>query len=476
VGFLIKNGTIFNMRKIQFLKPKEINKLQKEAGVYFFYGKEKKPIYIGKANNLKERVKNHFQQSTYKDNFFINEVKKIGYITLKSEIEALILESELIKKYQPKFNVIFRDDKNYFYVGITKEDWPRIFITHQPQKNSKFQNPNSKIDYIGPFVGGTALKETLKILRKIFLYRSCKTLPKKPCLWYELNRCPAPCLIVKESKENQELQKQAEQRKKEYQRSIENLKMVLEGKKENLLSRLEKEMKEYAKNQEFEKAAKVRDQIESLKEVFSHKFLFYSKPTEKNQEKENIGKLLQKTLLLPKVPQRIEGYDISHLKGKNMVGSMVVFKLSRIKVSSNFSQKCGCEYKPDKKEYRLFKIKTVEGQNDTACLKEVIKRRLSHSEWTFPDLIYVDGGKGQFNAAKSVIESQNLKIPIISLAKKKNILYTSILEKPLLLDKLPKKIKITILYLRDESHRFAISYHKKLRAYEFTNSDANLRI
>ncbi len=452
------------MIKQRKIKINNINNLPQSPGVYLFYGKEKKPLYIGKAVNLRERVKNHFKQPTYKDNLFISEIKKIGYIPLQSEIEALILESQLIKNCQPKFNVLLRDDKNYFYVGITQEDWPRVFITHQP--NLKIKNLKLNIKYVGPFVGGTALKETLKTLRKIFPYRSCKTLPKKPCIWYELNRCPAPCLIEKEIKENPELAKQAKKRKKEYQKNIKNLKMVLEGKKETILSRLEKEMKNYSKNQEFEKAAKIRDQIESLKEVLSHKNLFYSQPPN-NSKKENIGKLLKTTLSLPRIPKRIEGYDISHIQGQDMVGSMIVFKLSLI-YANNGANLREYKYLPDKKNYRKFKIKTVRNQNDTACLKEVVQRRFSHQEWQFPDLIYVDGGKGQFNAAKSMLESQNLKIPIISLAKKKNILYTSTFEKPLLLDKLPQIVKMTILRLRDESHRFAILYHKKLRSYEFT--------
>ncbi len=164
----------------------QIENLPKEVGVYFFYDKKRKLLYIGKANNLKERVKNHFNQPSYRDNLFIKEVEKIGYTLLSSEIEALILESQLIKKLQPKFNVFFRDDKQYFYVGITKESWPRIFLTHQTK--IKDQKLKCKDVFIGPFTDGVSLKQTLKILRKIFPYRSCKSFPKRPCLWYHLNR------------------------------------------------------------------------------------------------------------------------------------------------------------------------------------------------------------------------------------------------------------------------------------------------
>ncbi|HQD89013.1 MAG TPA: UvrB/UvrC motif-containing protein [Candidatus Pacearchaeota archaeon] len=447
-----------NQMRMKTLKPSQLSSLPRQPGVYLFYGKEKSPLYIGKSSDLRERVKNHFNQPNYKDNLFINQVEKIGYIPLESEIEALILESQLIKKYQPKFNVLFRDDKNYFYVGFTKENWPRVFITHQP--NLKIKNLKLNIEYIGPFVGGTALKETLKILRKIFPYRTCKTLPKKPCLWYELNRCPAPCLIEKELKEKTEFKKQLDKRKKDYQKNIKKLKIILKEGKEKLIKDLKKEMEEFAKNEEFEKAAKVRNQITALEGVFSHKIIFYPE-----KQMEDAGKLLKESLKLPKIPKRIEGYDISHIQGKEMVGSMVVFKLSQIYANNGTNLR---EYKPDKKEYRRFKIKMVKGQNDVACLKEVIKRRLSHPEWPYPDLIYVDGGKGQFNAVATALkETGNSKIPVISLAKKKKILYNLISIKPLSLDNLPQVVKITILCLRDEAHRFAIFYHKKLRSHQY---------
>jgi len=448
------------------LKPSQLSSLPRQPGVYLFYGKEKSPLYIGKASHLRERVKNHFQQPNYKDNLFIGQVKKIGYIPLKSEIEALILESQLIKKYQPKFNVLFKDDKNYFYVGFTSEDWPRVFITHQPKNELK--KPKSyklKADYVGPFVGGNALKETLKILRKIFPYRSCKTLPTRkavtrPCLWYQLDRCPAPCLIEREIKEKPELKKQFEKRKEKYQEDIKKLKIILKKGKEKLIRDLKKEMEDFAKNEEFEKAAKVRNQIRALEGVFSHKILFYPE-----KQMEDAGKLLKKSLKLPKIPKRIEGYDISNIQGKEMVGSMVVFKLSRIYANNDTNLR---QYEPDKKEYRHFKIKTVNDQNDIACLKEIIKRRFAHPKWPFPDLIYVDGGKGQLNAVATTLkETGNSKIPVISLAKKKNILYNLNSKESISLDNLPQVVKMTILYLRDEAHRFAISYHQKLRKKSF---------
>lgn len=447
------------MEKIKIIKTNELSLLPQKCGVYFFFGKNKALLYIGKASDLRDRAGTHFKQPNYRDNLFIDKVKKVGYIVLESEIEALIEEAKLIKKRQPKFNVLFRDDKNYFYVGITKEDWSRIFITHQPYLKT-YKLKNLKTEYIGPFVGGGALKQTLKTLRKIFPYRTCKTLPKKPCLWHQIERCPAPCLI----KKNSAFEKKVKEKKKEYKNNIRKLKLALKEGRRKTISELKKEMRKKSKSQEFEKAGEIRDKIKMLEDVFSHKFLFYP---ETKTKKENIGKLLKESLSLSKIPKRIEGYDISNIQEKEMVGSMTV--LSRI--SANFETNSR-EYIFNKNEYRKFKIKTVKGQNDIACLKEVIKRRFGHPEWALPDLIFIDGGKGQLNAAKKALrqtagDGKQTEIPIISLAKKENILYNSNLKKSLSLDNLPEKVKIIILRLKDESHKFAISYHRKLRSRKF---------
>ena len=324
--------------KFKYLTKDKISQLPESPGIYAFI-KRKRFLYIGKAINLRKRVKSHFQRPAYRDNFFINCVSRIGYIKADSEIKALILEAKLIKKYQPKYNVAWRDDKNYFYIGITKELFPRIFITHQTRikdKKSKLKNK-----FIGPFVNGKKLKEKLKELRKIYPYRTCENLPRKPCLWYHLNQCPAPCL-------------------------------------------------------------------------------FKSK--------------------------RVEAYDISNIQGKNATGSMVTF----------------INGKPDKNFYRRFKIKFSNKPNDVAMIKQVLLRRFNHPEWGLPDLILIDGGKTQLNAALSAT-----KIPAIALAKKRNELYMKNLEKPVLLKDLPREVFNLILQLRDEAHRFAKKYHLKLRDIDF---------
>lgn len=453
--------------KLKKLKPSQLSSLPRQAGVYIFYGAKKSSLYIGKASNLKERIKNHFQQPTYKDNLFVNKVKKIGYIPLESDIEALIFESQLIKKYQPKFNILFRDDKKYFYVGITQEGWPRIFLTHQPYLET-YKLKNLQTDFIGPFTDGGALKQTLKILRKTFPYRTCKVLPKRPCLWYNLGRCPAPCLIEREKKIRKTLKKETDFRKRDYKEDIKKLSLILKGKRRRLILKLEKEMENMAGLEEFERAAKIKNQIESLERIFSHKkILTETSLTPLKEKKINVGVLLKKSLGLSKIPKKIEGYDISNIKAREMAGSMVTFRLSKIPrdIEEGLWR---FQYTPDKSRYRRFKIKTVKKQNDIACLKEIIKRRLSHQEWKLPDLIFVDGGKSQLNAAKEIIGQFSKKeIPIISLAKRKNLLYNVISKKPLPLDKFPQEVKMTILHLRDESHRFAISYHKTLREKVF---------
>lgn len=221
----------------------KINLLPKTAGVYGFFA-GKKILYIGKAINIKKRVKNHLQKPGFQDRALLNQVKQFAFIETGSEIEALLLEAKLIKKYQPKYNTIWKDDKNYFYVGATKEPLPMVSLTHQTQ--------NSKIKYIGPFVDGKAIKEVLRLLRRVFPYYTKKH-GTKLCPWCHLNLCPGPSPD-----------------KKEYQTSIKNLISVLKGKKKSVLNNLKKEMEAASKNKDFEKAAKLRDQVEALEKIASH--------------------------------------------------------------------------------------------------------------------------------------------------------------------------------------------------------------
>ena len=469
------------MKKFKFLKKEGVKKLPKKPGVYCF--KERKILYIGKASNIRKRVKNHFQQPGFKESIFLDKTKKIGFIKADSEIEALILEANLIKKFLPKYNVVWRDDKNYFYVGIAKEGFPRVFLTHQPFWESRVRNQesrtkkkkpynssfiihNSKFQFIGPFVDGKALKQTLKILRKALPYRTCKILPKRPCLWYQLGRCPAPCLLksLKESpygdprggaKLSSQIPGLREKIKKECQRNARNLLKILQGKRNQVLRNLKKEMKRAADLQNFEKAAKIRDKIFSLEKVILNARLPALEVTDPGKQAKildwpQIQKILKKILKTEKKIKRIEAYDISNISGKLAVGAMVTF--IRGQAAKEF--------------YRKFKIKISGRPSDIAMIKEILSRRLQHPEWGWPDLVLIDGGITQLNAALKIKKQKaksKKKIIVASLAKKGNKLYIENRKRPIFLKNLPREIFNLILQLRDEAHRFAISYHRKLR-------------
>lgn len=407
------------MNKFKFLKKGKIIKLPKAIGLYAF-SDGKKILYIGKAVNIKERIKQHKE--------LLGLAKQLGYIETDSEIKALILEANLIKKYQPKYNIVWRDDKNYFYVGITKEDFPRIFWTHQIKLKPKTYNLKPK--YIGPFIEGTALKRTLTYLRKVFPYYTTKKHPRGGCLWCSLKLCPGPNPV-----------------KSEYQKNIKNLISVLEGSNKNVLNNLKREINRFSALQEYEKAAKIRDKITALEKVISHARVFESEiETPKNWEKTH--KILQKILKTEKEISRIEAYDVSNIQGKEATGSMVTF----------------IKGLPDKNFYRRFRIKIQGKPNDVAMIKEVLSRRFKHTEWLYPDLILIDGGKPQLNIVKQQCVRPGLaQIKGVALAKKENKLFIERRKKPILLKSLPREIFNLILQLRDEAHRFAIAYHRKLR-------------
>ena len=431
------------MAKFKYFKKENISSLPQKPGVYAF-SKRKKFLYIGKAGKIKNRVRNHFSQPVFKDTLFTKETDRIGYIETDSEIEALILEAELIKKHKPKFNILWKDDKNYFYAGVTKEEFPRVFITHRPQLSTT--NYKLQTNYIGPFVDGRALKDSLKALRKVFPYRSCKRIPKKPCLWYQLKLCPGPCTL--KTKLADQIPNFKEKVKKESQENTQNLIKVLEGKKFQAVKNLKKEMKEASLQEKFERAGKLRDKIEALENILEHSQIFKDWQKKREINWPEAKKTLRKVLGIKKNIIRIEGYDISNISGKEAVGSMVVFGKG----------------KPQKSKYRKFKIKMEQKPNDTAMIGEVLKRRLRHKEWSYPQVILIDGGRGQFNTAVSS-KAQNSKsksIKVMALAKKKNELFLEN-KKPIFLESLPSNFSSLILQIRDESHRFALKYHKILR-------------
>jgi len=415
-----------------YLKEK-ISNLPRTPGTYLFENADGEVIYVGKASNLRSRVRSYFQNSHDTHNSakraMIADIADVTVYECQSEIEALILESQLIKKYDTKYNVLLRDDKSYAYVAFTKEDFPRVFVTHQTELEAK---PDA-YEYLGPFISADSLRQTLRILRKIFPYRSCKTMPKVPCVYYTINRCSAPCagLIAK----------------MEYQDTLRKIKDFLKGHKQQLLTELREKMNWYAEHQQFERAAELRDELEALQNVSLHKGVIrQSQNTSMHAVRD-----LQNVLGLDKLPNRIEGYDSSHLHGKQATVSMVVAENGRMKRS----------------EYRSFKIRGAPPEGDDYYnLNHALRRRFNHRDWKTPDLILIDGGKGQRSAAleaqKAAPHPEYQSIPIISLAKQEEEVFVPGREEPLFIPQPSRALKL-LQRVRDEAHRFAVQYHQKLR-------------
>jgi len=542
------------------------------SGVYLMHDKNDEIIYIGKAKNLKKRVKSYFikNHDSPKLIVMVPQIIRFDFIITDSEVEALILESHLIKKHKPKYNVLLKDDKHFPWFLITDEQYPRIIVTRKADK--KFQ----KGKYFGPYTNARAMYSTLELIKKMFPLKQCKNprFKDRPCMYHQINKCLAPCQKLVSSEDYKEVVKQVE--------------LFLSGKQSELLAELKNQMEIFAEKQEFEKAARYRDSyFDVLKAVGKQKVV--SENTDINQDiigfardnaimsiallKVRDGRLIAKedfdirlndihtpyealiafiqeyyqlvdaseipkelllcceieedeskiikewltlkkgskvTLLTPNVnshasiritmkhelvemanknaastleslkvsemaslqndwneigcyiqeklnllnfPNRIECFDISHIQGTNTVASMVVF----------------INGKPYKSEYRKYKIRTLaEGQTDDfASMKEVIKRRyqklLRDKEQIFPDLIIVDGGKGQLSSTLESLEELGLNnLSIVSLAKKFEEIYLPEQSNPVVF---PANSKALFLFqqVRDEAHRFAISYHRKLR-------------
>ncbi|MEK7181202.1 MAG: excinuclease ABC subunit UvrC [Patescibacteria group bacterium] len=401
-------------------------------GVYIMKNAKGEILYIGKAVNLKRRVSSYFQKAhEYRIEKLVSQIRKIDYEKTDTGLEALILESDLIKKHQPPFNVLEKDDRSFLYVEITKEKFPRVLLVRGKDKANSYSSNSQRLTsniYYGPFISSSAIREAMKIIRRIFPYSthnlktpltSGYTLNPKPCFDYGLGLCPGTCVGAISQKD--------------YAKNIKNIKLFFAGKKKKILESLKKEIRVLSKNLEFEKAEKTKHQIFALQHIQDTAFI---------SESEVISpKLLVNS-------RRIEGYDISNISGTSAVGSMVVFMNG----------------KPERSSYRKFKIYTVKGPDDTGMIKEILSRRLRHKEWPFPDLILIDGGGGQINAAKSALVVAGLKIPVIGIVKGPERKRNDIIGLA------PKWIdKKVLIQVRDEAHRFAISYHKKLRRKQMVN-------
>lgn len=527
-------------------KVKSPENLPKKPGVYIMRDANDEIIYIGKAKNLINRVRSYFREKLDrpKTQILMSHFDSLEYIVTNSEKEALILEATLIKKHRPRYNVQLKDDKRYPYVKITNEKYPRLIITRNITKNGI---------YYGPFTDVTSVKKTVKFLKSLFKIRTCRNMDG-PCLNSQIDLCYAPC--------------SGEISKEEYDEIINKIDLFFQGKYSVIVKNLKKEMAEAAENEQFEKAAVLRDQITSIEEIMEKQFvdlvdddldqdviaiapndnevvviimpirngkivgrddflmsgsqyesnseilfafiqqyygfnrhipkqILLNEPIDdtelleewlsdlrgnkvyikvpmkgvklrlvnmpqknaeiiKHQKKamENSLIELKKYLKLDKLPRIIEGYDISNISGKFAVGSKVSFK----------------DAKPNKKKYKRFKIETP-GPNDFAMMKELLTRRLKMIDTDEePDLIVIDGGKGQLGMACEVLDELNLAhIPIIGLAKEFEEIYIPNSKRPIIIPKNNKALHL-LQQVRDESHRFAINYHRKLRSDNISES------
>lgn len=531
-------------------------------GCYIYYNKDNEIIYVGKAKILKRRVMSYFNKKHHdsvKVQVLVSQIERLEYIITNTEVEALILESHLIKKHKPRYNILLKDDKKYPYFLITDEDFPRIQVVRK-----KNMNPE-KGRYYGPYTDVRAMYSTLDFLKKIFPLKQCKN-PKfkdRPCLYYHIGRCMAPCQNMVSSEDYKALVRQAE--------------LFLSGKQSELMEQLKAQMEKFAAAEQFEKAARLRDSYMDLKKTLEKQKVVYentklnediisllaedgifaivilmvregrlidkkdfvyevededrteffatffkeyyntltlgypdkivSNELEKVGEKElyeewleilakkkvkisygksaqgkelqmladknakvvldnaklkkmskirddfnEIGSYLAEKLQLKNFPHRIECYDISHIQGTNTVASMITFINGQSK----------------KSEYKRFKVRTTEGKpDDFLSMKEVLTRRLKHlgdKNWDKPDLMIIDGGKGQLSSVMQIIEELGVTgIDVVSLAKKHEEVFLPKQSNPVIL---PQNSSALFLFqrIRDEAHRFAITYHRNLRS------------
>jgi len=532
----------------------KIDQVPERPGVYLYKDAKAQVIYIGKAASLRSRVRSYFQESRARDpktDALVGQIRDVDYIVTGNELEALILESNLVKKHRPRYNIILRDDKHYPFLRLTaNEDFPRLVVARRVQKDGAA--------YFGPFYPATAMRQTLRLVRQLFPLRTCRikidgTLPR-PCLQYYIHRCNAPCTGW-ETREG-------------YAKTVGEVQRFLEGRSDDLAMELTREMEAAAGDLKFERAAGLRDQIQALNTVREHQKIisteeadqdivgvvrqgadacvqlffvrkgrlmgresfffdrvsgrssgeilsafvrqFYARdvtaapeillseePPEASLTAEWLGRRrggrvelhapqrgkkrelvamaeenaalalqthllargnrlqvvldeLERALNLPGPPHRVEGFDISTIQGSETVASMVVWQDGEMK----------------KDDYKRYRIRTVTGTDDFAAMREVLTRRYGRAlegEGLFPDLILLDGGRGQLSAGMKALEDLGLDyLPIASLAKRAEEVYTPEHLQPLVMDMSSPALQ-ALQKIRDEAHRFAITYHKKLR-------------
>lgn len=428
--------------------PKFINRstLPHQPGIYIYKDASDSILYVGKAIDLYHRVASYFNKSssTAKTSALVKLIASVETIVVESELEALILEANLIKKFKPPYNTKLTDDKDYLYIAVTKETYPKVITARVTQLTQAKK-------YFGPFPSATTTRNTLRQLRWVFPW--CSNPPKsgylhrpgfldatgvaktwhQPCFYYHLGLCPGPC-IGKISQPD-------------YQKIISRFIKFMDGKKDELVDELTREMNRRSEGQQYEQAAKIKKMLDGVNYLTqTNKVEAYLENPNFLQDQNRVSlEDLKRDLSLPNLPERIEAYDISNLQGREATGSMVVLTGGEI----------------DKSQYRRFKIRMENKPNDVGMHQEMMRRRLNHREWPLPQLFLIDGGRGQVRAAESELKAKSINLPIYGLAKRMEWLYPPEGE----VIKLPKRsLSLRLLQkIRDESHRFAIIYHRKLR-------------
>lgn len=412
---------------------KQLSKLPDLPGVYWFKDKSGNVLYIGKAISLRKRVRSYFKKSFSEDAVktqkLVQNIYDIGYKTAATELEALLLEGRLIKLYQPHYNIFWKDDKNFPYIKITvNEPWPKVIIAR------KILSDGAK--YFGPFRAKTA-KYLIRLVKKMFALRWCDETPlkmrKQPCLHYHIRRCSGPCL----GKTN----------KNAYRKMVKSVFDFLQGDIAKARKQIENEMNRASDSLNFEAAADLRNRLAEI-DRFADEFSMSERGDPKIRMDE-LAKLRQQ-LKLSKLPRRIEAFDISNTSGVERVGAMAVFEAGM----------------PKKSDYRRFKIiGESAAHDDTAAIGEIVGRRYSGSlrdKLPLPDLVLVDGGKAQANAAQSALQEIGIDIFIAALAKKEERLFFPGGAQSLKLPDESPALHI-LQRIRDEAHRFAVSFHRQRR-------------
>lgn len=398
-------------------------------GVYLMKDADGEVIYVGKAVSLKKRVVSYFlrTRNSIKTGVMMSYVKDIRYVRTPSEYDALVLESKLIKQYKPRFNISLKDDKGFPYIKITHQEFPRVLI-------GRVKKEFEAADFFGPYTSAGLLRRALNILRKSFPFCACRRFGSKTCLNYDIKLCAGPC--------------QGKISKRAYLRIIKNLEDFLSKKDSQVIGDISARMRRCSQKREYEKAARLRDQLEALGILICLKKIDAKNVFKISDDLEKIG--------LKKEPSRIEAFDVSNIGADFSVGAMVSFFDGR----------------PDKKNYRRFKIRAVKGINDYAMMKEIVLRRyrrLLRDSACLPDLIVIDGGPGHLETARQALGSLEIKIPMIAIAKKEELIYTISRKEPSKFERHSCVLRL-IQSVRDEAHRFALSYHRLLRKkHVFTN-------